>query len=383
MLVFVNDITAVLEPDRRLYATAQTLALGIDTSSLWCTKITLLHYLPVTHYPIEYRDPQLAQATAHMNTRSKPATVNPFELTNELGYQAWRERKLDRYLRTVNELPTPILNPFNISHLERDSLIRRCRDTNMAIYQLKTEMTGEDPTDKRFMRVLGTQLGLQRLDDNLCADNDSITSLQVMQGGRHEGYIPYSNKRLNWHTDGYYNEDDQCIRAFLIHCVRNASQGGENSLLDHEMAYLLMRDENPAWVEAFMRPDAMTIPANIENGVEIRPTKHGPVFSLDSVTGSLHMRYTARTRNIIWKQERDTQAAVAFMRELLSDTSPYIVTHRLQPGQGLICNNVLHSRSAFTDIDGPDQQRLLYRARYYDRIVGTGLNEVAQAHEEH
>jgi len=33
---------------------------------------------------------------------------------------------------------------------------------------------------------------------------------------------------------------------------------------------------------------------------------------------------------------------------------------------GLLCNNVLHDRSAFSD--GPDQPRLLYRARYLDRI---------------
>jgi hypothetical protein len=35
---------------------------------------------------------------------------------------------------------------------------------------------------------------------------------------------------------------------------------------------------------------------------------------------------------------------------------------------GVLCNNVLHDRSAF--VDAPDIQRLLYRARYYDRIAG-------------
>jgi len=36
---------------------------------------------------------------------------------------------------------------------------------------------------------------------------------------------------------------------------------------------------------------------------------------------------------------------------------------------GVICNNVLHTRSAFRD--DPAHPRLLYRARYYDRIRGT------------
>jgi len=34
---------------------------------------------------------------------------------------------------------------------------------------------------------------------------------------------------------------------------------------------------------------------------------------------------------------------------------------------GLLCNNVLHDRTAFTD--DPDKPRLLYRARYLDRLA--------------
>jgi hypothetical protein len=33
---------------------------------------------------------------------------------------------------------------------------------------------------------------------------------------------------------------------------------------------------------------------------------------------------------------------------------------------GLICNNVLHTRSAF--FDSTEHRRLLYRGRYYDRL---------------
>jgi hypothetical protein len=36
---------------------------------------------------------------------------------------------------------------------------------------------------------------------------------------------------------------------------------------------------------------------------------------------------------------------------------------------GLLCNNVLHDRSGFTD--NPATPRLLYRARYHDRIAGS------------
>ena len=41
---------------------------------------------------------------------------------------------------------------------------------------------------------------------------------------------------------------------------------------------------------------------------------------------------------------------------------------RLEPGMGMVCNNVLHQRSGF--VDDPLSPRLLYRARYLDRIAG-------------
>ena len=34
---------------------------------------------------------------------------------------------------------------------------------------------------------------------------------------------------------------------------------------------------------------------------------------------------------------------------------------------GLVCNNVLHDRAAF--VDSESRKRLLYRARYFDRIA--------------
>ena len=90
------------------------------------------------------------------------------------------------------------------------------------------------------------------------------------------------------------------------------------------------------------------------------------------------MRYTARTRSIEWKQDAVTQEAVQFLEGLLSEDTDHILKYRLQPGQGVICNNVLHNRSGFID-DSDSKQRLFYRARYYDRIVGTGMNAVERS----
>ncbi len=38
----------------------------------------------------------------------------------------------------------------------------------------------------------------------------------------------------------------------------------------------------------------------------------------------------------------------------------------LKAGQGIICNNVLHNRSGFTDSE--TQKRLMYRARYFEAV---------------
>jgi uncharacterized protein YaeQ len=154
----------------------------------------------------------------------------------------------------------------------------------------------------------------------------------------------------------------------LLHCVHSAAEGGENHLMDHELAYVKLRDENPDFIRALSADDVMTIPERTDEDGVARAAQTGPVFSVDE-NGKLHMRYTARTRSIAWKQDEITLAAVAFLEHILAADSPHIYTARLESGMGLLCNNVLHDRSGFTDnLASP---RLLYRARYYDRIAGS------------
>ena len=264
-----------------------------------------------------------------------------------------------------------VVDPCNLQTAERQRLLQCCRKTNMVIYATQA---GND-LDKKIPRSLGEQFGLIHLDSNLLADEDAVTSLRWEPDKAGRGYIPYSNRRLLWHTDGYYNPPERRIHAFVLHCVSAAAQGGDNALLDPEIAYLLLRDQNPEFVRALMAPDALTIPANTEDGGEIRPAQTGPVFSIDPVSGCLHMRYTARTRSIEWKADALTHNAVQALERLLSDDSPYVFRYRLAAGEGLLCNNVLHNRTEFTDDVDNGIRRLIYRARYYDRIRGTELQE--------
>lgn len=276
-------------------------------------------------------------------------------------FERWRERKLARYPRRAQDLIVEVRDPRSLSDSEAGEIRRVCGVANMAVYASALA----DLADKEIARRLGERLGLARLHANALADEDGISSLEVAPEKSARGYIPYSSQRLLWHTDGYYNAPEQRIRAFVLHCVRPAAAGGENRLLDHEIAYLLLRDADPEYVRALSAPDAMTVPANAEEGAALRPAQAGPVFSTDG--GALHMRYTARTRSIEWRPEEATRAAVQCLRQILDAGSPYVFTLRLAAGQGLVCNNVLHDRSAFTD--APGRGRLVYRARYLDRVA--------------
>jgi alpha-ketoglutarate-dependent taurine dioxygenase len=79
------------------------------------------------------------------------------------------------------------------------------------------------------------------------------------------------------------------------------------------------------------------------------------------------MRYTARKRSIIWKNDKTVEHALAFLHEILQG-NPYLFRYRLSAGEGVISNNVLHNRSAITDSSSADEKRLLYRARFYNRV---------------
>jgi hypothetical protein len=291
---------------------------------------------------------------------------SPFDLADPDTYRRWRAAKLEGYPCRAEALIVPVRDPFHLSEGERRALLGRLRKTNMAIY-------ATDPgcgPDKALVWALGRQFGLHELDGNLCADGDRISALEVRKEGRKGEYIPYSNHRLNWHTDGYYNAPGRRVRGFVLHCVRPAAEGGENTLLDPEIAYIMLRDQDPGHIRALMRADAMTIPPNVEDGIELRPSQSGPVFMVGD-TGNLYMRYTARGRNIHWRPDPATRAAVQALGTLLDEDLPHMFGLRLAPGQGLLCNNVLHRRARFTDT--PGQGRLMYRARYYNRISGTEL----------
>jgi hypothetical protein len=291
--------------------------------------------------------------------------ANPFDLDQPEAYARWRAAKLAAQPRRAEDLMVEVADPRALSAAERQAILSLCARTNMALY--RSPLTGED---KEIPRLLGAQLGLHRLDANWLADEDGISPIAVSRGeeGARTDFIPYTDKAIKWHTDGYYHPQARRIEGMILHCVRPAAEGGVSGLADPDMLYIALRDANPDWVRALMADDAMTIPARTDADGVARPAQSGPVFCLRA-DGGLHMRYTARTRSIEWKNDAATRAAVAFIEQSLAAHPPWVFHLTLAPGMGLVCNNVLHDRGGFTD--DPNHPRLLYRARYLDCVAAS------------
>jgi hypothetical protein len=285
---------------------------------------------------------------------------DPFDLANTTAYLAWRAAKLSSWPCDTEPLRVEVERLADPQSAELEAIQSRVAKCNLVL------IACADPTEigPTPLLAFGRHLGLCRLDNNPCADERAVSVIAVRPTGRASEYIPYTNRPLSWHTDGYYNGPGSLVRAWMLFCVRDAVEGGENALLDPEIAYIHLRDEDPALVGALMEPDVLTVPANQAGGLALRPAISGPVFSV--VQGQLHMRYSARARNILWKPSPVVAAARERLARLLSRPSDYMFRHKLRPGEGYVSNNVLHNRSGFADPMGGG--RLLLRTRYLDRV---------------
>jgi len=308
-----------------------------------------------------------------LNSRRKahPST-GPFDLDDAPAYAAWRQAKLAAYPTRLEDLVVEIKDLAAPTPGEREAVVRLSRAANMALYVTRANLADE-PRTRRSLLLFGRAFGLVAIEDHRSAEADGIVRIEVVDQGGRLGYIPYTDRPINWHTDGYYNfhGPGRAVRAMLLHCMRPAGEGGVNRLLDPEIAYIRLRDSDPGFVEALMHPQAMTIPTSVEANGRARPENVGPVFYVDPRSGALGMRFTARKRSIAWRDDPATRAAVAKLETVLRD-DPLIVETRMEAGQGLVCNNALHDRTGFAPSKEGGPGRLLYRVRYGDRIDDGG-----------
>ena len=257
-----------------------------------------------------------------------------------------------------------IEDPFRLRAVERDAIATQCARFNLALYRF-----ARGRGDPDALSAFASAMGLERRDLTLGADRRGIATVQVARVTRGPVMVPFTSRALNWHTDGYYNTSTQSVRGVVMHCAVPAAAGGENTLLDPDLVLAALNERDPELVEALAHPCAMTIPAHEAEEGLVRPARSGPVFRFLDDPPALHMRYTMRTRSIRWRPTPDTVRAVAALEATIASLSTHHLRVRFEAGEGVICNNVLHRRSAFVDGEDAVSRRTVLRIRSFDPVA--------------
>ena len=263
----------------------------------------------------------------------------------------WAEEKEKNIPQNTDGILVNIHDINNVKISEISKIKEIISKYNCCIYSSKTVLKSNTNLLK-FVELVG----MKTYDCNNIESNE-ISTITPLQNNK-VNYIPYTDKSLNWHTDGYY--DRKSIFSWLLHCVNPAAQGGENYLLDHELAlreYVLKNDD----INNLMAEDAITIP---ESKDTLRSEISTYIFSLKNQYKKLHMRFSMRKDNIGTSPK--ASSAVIKLREIIeNDCAKYSLTYKLQKNEGIITNNILHGRKAFKDAK---VNRKLLRIRSYERL---------------
>ncbi len=279
-------------------------------------------------------------------------------------YQAWRARRL----ATASNPSSAQFHQIAISNNtvlndQVDVLAELCNEVEQhgyAFYQLADEPASTNSDTRQRLALLHRYLGLTDADTGVIAGEDKLSLLQNSPDASKRRFVPYSDRAMNWHTDGYYNAPEASVKAFCLHCIEPASSGGELTLFDDQLLLIALYKHNPDAVALLAHEAAMLVPESIDELGHARPDRQSAVFEV--VDGRLLTRFTTRKRNIQWRTPT-TKAAIEFAAKLINEQSHWQKTIRLQAGQGVITRNVLHCRSAFEDGED-DTGRQMLRGRY-------------------
>jgi len=272
-------------------------------------------------------------------------------------YKQWAEEKLESFTPKIDDLMVEITNPLNLTKSEKSRIKTLIKNYNMAFYNISRKFRD---TGKSLLS-LSQEIGLGDYELDSKSYENGLTPIKASSKEKIEDeYIPYTNKSLNWHTDGYYNDNNKPIFSWLLHCENPSDEGGENKYMDHEIAYILFNQKYENLC-TLMKDTTYTIPENKKNK---RSDVTGYVFSFNNKYNKLHMKFTMRTNNIFWDSE--SLSAINNLKSLINNSVDYHLRHKLIEGQGVITNNVIHMRSSFTI--SKNKNRLLYRLRSKKRI---------------
>tara|TARA_B100001063_G_scaffold233771_1_gene250399 strand:- start:215 stop:1045 length:831 start_codon:yes stop_codon:yes gene_type:complete len=267
-------------------------------------------------------------------------------------FKQWASEKEDNIPLNINDLKAEIQDINHITSEEISNIKGKIKKFNFCIYKSSVGLHNQADL-VNFAR----SIGMKTYDTNNI-HNSPVSLIMSLDSRNTVNYIPYTNKQLNWHTDGYY--DEKPIFSWLLHCEEPAYSGGENYLLDHELAireYIFKYDN----LDSLSRSDALVIPGNVEAN---RDETKGYICDSDNTYKRFHMKFSMREKNM----KLNEQSKTAFMRMkkiIKEDCKKYSLTYKLSKNEGIVSNNILHGRNSFED---GKIMRKLYRIRSYERI---------------
>jgi len=279
-----------------------------------------------------------------------------FDLGSDEDYLRWRDEKLAAYPGNIAELVVELGDMTAPTAAEKSRILETVERANMCVYT-----AGAAELEMASLLALGRQLGVSRTDKSARhAQSDELTDSGILNRA-----VPFSTRHCNWHTDATYYGSGKPIQALFLLCKRPAVEGGSNKVLDHEVLYIHLRDTCPGALDVLMNRDCFNY-RNPATG-EIDPQRGGKVF-WTSADGHLCHRFSFRKTDMAWSGDADVAAARKALESLISGEPAQVIEGRLESGMGLISNNVLHTREGLVDSDDAAQKRLLFRARFHDRV---------------
>ena len=97
----------------------------------------------------------------------------------------------------------------NITIKDRKKISSNIEKYNFTLFELN------DCTNSNLLKF-ANNLGLEKIIQNPYSDKNGVSNITAIKDKRQGEYIPYTNKKLNWHTDGYYNSEKEEVRAFIL-----------------------------------------------------------------------------------------------------------------------------------------------------------------------
>lgn len=279
-----------------------------------------------------------------------------FNLDSAEDYKKWRDEKLAAYPKSISELVVELGDMTALTAGEKGKIRELVELANMCIYT-----AGSAELSMDSLLALGRQLGVSDTDKaRRHSNSDELTSSGILNSA-----VPFTTRQIHWHTDATYYGSDKTIQALFLLCNRPAVEGGNNKVLDNEVLYILLRDNDPDALRVLMNKNCFKY-KNPKTG-EIAEDLGGKVFWTNA-DGNLCHRFSFRKMDMAWSEDGDIKAARTVLESMIQAESEYVIEGRLESGLGLISNNVLHTREKLVDSDDAAQKRLLFRARFYDRV---------------